>query len=447
MTVSPLPPPSLGTPPGLSRRGLLKGVAAGAALAGLGTLTGCSTGGGDVAGIQEWDLFQGADGIKMQQMLRDVHRENGAPKVSSTTLAWGAPYYTKLAMASAGGRPPEMAVMHMSRLAGYAPGGLLEPYDLNLLAKVGIHEQDFAPAVWKRAIFDGKLYALPLDTHPFILFYDKTKVDKAGLLGSNGLLAPIDSADAMIDAGHKLASANKGAGFAFGYLLDAAQSWRLFWGLYGQTGGEVSLVPGKKAQLDVPKMTQVIAFLQKLLDGRAASKGLDYNGANAAFTSGRTSGIIAGEWELPNYAGSVKHLDAVPFPTLFGKAANYADSHSFVLPRQADKDEARTEATYRAVAGVLKQSATWAKGGHIPAYQPVLATPAYKELQVQQHYAKAGEIVFLDPPAWFTGAGSDFQNQMCQTLQRALLGGAKPETVATAMVAKINTMLTTPNPA
>ena len=75
--------------------------------------------------------------------------------VNRTILDWGASYYTKLAMSAAGGRASDVAALHLSRLAAYAPGGLLDPWDLDLLAEFGVTEENFAPAVWRRAQHDG----------------------------------------------------------------------------------------------------------------------------------------------------------------------------------------------------------------------------------------------------------------------------------------------------
>src|SRR5690625_6423777 len=85
-------------------------------------------------------FFQAEDGIRdghvtgvqtcalpiLGEMLDGYMATDGAADVTQTVLAWGAPYYTKLAMASAGGRAPDLAVMHAARVPGYAPGGLLE---------------------------------------------------------------------------------------------------------------------------------------------------------------------------------------------------------------------------------------------------------------------------------------------------------------------------------
>jgi multiple sugar transport system substrate-binding protein len=406
---------------------------AGAVLLGS-SLAGCAPAAtGDSKGsttVRIWDLFSGADGANMQHMQAAAMKANPDVDVESVTLAWGSAYYTKLAMASSSGRPPEAAVMHMSRLAGYAPGGLLEPYDLDELAKVGIRKEDFAPAVWDAATYKGELYALPLDTHPFITFYNPKFAKKAGLLDADGKMAKIEGADAFLDAGRKLAKATGQQGMSFGYLMDTAQSWRLFWGLYNQTGGGFQLTPGKKAQLDEGKAKEVIEFIQAVMDGKIALSNQDYAGGVANFVSGRSGMILSGEWELPAYQAAIPKVGAMPFPTIFDKPANYADSHSFVLPKQAHPDPKRREATYRILAD-----------------RPVQKKPAYQKLLPQADYASAGNIVTLDPPVWFAGAGSDFQARVCDAMSDAFQGKKSASSAVSGMLKQMDRLLSTPNPA
>src|SRR5699024_1039612 len=68
--------------------------------------------------IAFWHLLSGPDGVTMGEMLDGYMATDGAADVTQTVLAWGAPYYTKLAMASAGGRAPDLAVMHAARVPG-----------------------------------------------------------------------------------------------------------------------------------------------------------------------------------------------------------------------------------------------------------------------------------------------------------------------------------------
>lgn len=443
--------PVRGGQSGVSRRGFLQAALVGAGGVALGgALAGCtsSAAAGDRTTVRIWDLFSGADGERMQGMQAEAMRAHPDIAVESVTLAWGSAYYTKLAMASSGGRPPEAAVMHMSRLAGYAPGGLLEPFDLDALADLGIREENFAPAVWERATYEGELYALPLDTHPFVTFYDPGIADEAGLLGADGKLVEITSADGFLDAGRAMAEVTGGTGMAFGYLLDTAQAWRLFWGLYAQTGAGFELTPGRPAGLDERAAAEVVEFMQAMLDGTVAPSNQDYPGAIASFVTGRSGLIVSGEWELPAFQDAIPEVGGAPFPTLFGTPANYADAHAFVLPRQAFPDARRRDATYRVLANLLADGGlTWAGAGHIPAYEPVQAEPEYRELSPQRDYAAAGEIVVLDPPVWFAGAGSDFQARVCDAMSTALQGRASASTAVTRMLGEMDRFLQTPNPA
>lgn len=436
--------------PGVGRRRLFRYGAAGAtALLAAGSLAGCASpaGSGGPSALKVWDLFQGGDGMLMDEMIAAVSRGTDGFHVDRTILDWGPSYYTKLAMSAAGGRASDVAVMHLSRLAGYAPGGLLDPFDLDLMAEFGVTEKDFAPAVWKRAQHEGTIYAIPLDVHPFIVFYDKDAADEAGLLDPSGQLAPMGSPEALLDAGKKLSKVTGHSGILFGHVTDTAQSWRQFAALYAQTGASFTLPDGGPPKIDVEAAVKVVTFMKQLFDGRTNPNNLDYNGAMAAFMAGRGGMIMAGEWELPTFQKSgIKHLGAAPFPQVFDKPAVYADSHSFVLPHQADPDPARRRQAHRYVAEIIKQSLTWASAGHIPAYLPVQERPEYAELDPQSSYAAAGEIAVLDPPNWFAGAGGNFQNRMCQPLQSALLGNTSPEKAVRQMVREADTLLRRPNP-
>ncbi len=447
-------PAHLSGPPGagVSRRSLLHGLMGAGSLLGLGSLAGCggnplvTAAGEGTTLVRFWNLLAGGDGVLLQELLEVVRDDLPNLSIENITLAWGAPYYTKLAMASAGGRSPEVAILHMARLPGYAPGGLLDPWDLDLLAELGVSEEDFAPAVWERAQYEGEVYAIPLDTHPFILFYNTDIAEQAGLLGEDGQMVPLDSAEAFLDAARRMQEVTGEYGLSYGYVGDAAQAWRGFYTFYAQTGAEMDLT-GDEVQIDRDAAIRVIEFMQQIFDDTIANSSDDIDAGIAAFLAGRTGMLFSGDWELPTMRGSGLSFDAMPIPTVFEQPAAYADSHSFVLPTQLAVDEERRVATHQFVADMLQQSLLWAEAGHIPAYQPVTESTEYAELVPQSNYVEAGENIVFDPAAWFTGSGSNFQNRMSQTMQEAFLGNASAEQVVDQMVSIMNTFLDTPNPA
>lgn len=437
--------PAAVIPDGLSRRSVLAG---GLGAASLAALAGCGTAGSAGAGggaVEFWSLLSGADGDLMNEMIATVEQSVAGLGVDSTILAWGAPYYTKLAMSSAGGRAPEVAVLHESRLSGYAPGGLLEPWDTDRLAEVGLTGETVASNPWRRGQYDGQQYAVPLDTHPFILLYNTDLADQSGLLDADGSLVPMDTPEAFREAGLAMAEVTGQTGIAFGYVADTAQCWRLFYGLYTQGAKEIDL-SGGTPEMDAAVAAEVIAYMQQLTDGTVIAAADDYVAALARFNTGGAGMILSGEWEIPGFQAAGVPLGATTIPALFGEPRAYADSHSFVLPRQIDPDPELRRLTYEFVAGILENSLTWAQAGHIPTFQAVVESLEYAQLEPQSSYAEAAEIAVFDPPAWFTGSGSDFQADMSSVLQTALTAGTDPAEVVTGLRAAMQDYLETPQP-
>ncbi|NWL34628.1 extracellular solute-binding protein [Paenarthrobacter nitroguajacolicus] len=432
----------------LSRRQLLTGSALlGGGLLATG-LTGCG-GSAQAAAVQDigfWHLLSGGDGIKMQAMINSANQANPGFKVHPTVLAWGPPYYTKLAMASAGGRPPEVAIMHASRVPGYAPGGLIEPWDLDLLAENGVSASDFAPRIWEKSQHNGKVFSIALDSHPFVMFYNTDIAGKAGVLGSNGQLQEVTSPQEFKAMALEMQKVTKAHGLSFGYLGSGSQMWRLFYTLYKQHGADMELTPGQPMKVDRDAAIESLEFMASLFDDTIAAQAGDISTGIAEFARGGSGMLFSGVWELPTMKKAGIPVDAATIPTLYGTPASYADSHSFVLPRQLKLNEDKRRDVYKFVTDVLKGSLSWAEAGHIPGFQPVVQSQAYRELTPQIHYANAADIIAYDPESWFSGSGSDWQTYFAETVQNVLLGRDKASAGWAAFEQRTNTLLSRPNP-
>ncbi|WP_328994206.1 extracellular solute-binding protein [Kribbella sp. NBC_01245] len=422
----------------MTRRGLL---GAAAAVVGGGLLSGCGSQASEDE-LSYWHPMSGGDGVVMAGLVDQANGRNLGFHATQTVLAWGPPYYTKLAMASAGGRAPDLAVMHASRIAGYAPGGLLEPWDLNLLKEVGLTEKDFPPLVWQKGFSEDQLYAVALDTHPFVMFYNPEILAKAGATDLPG----ITEAGAFVEACHKIQRVTGKHAMSYGFLGDGSQMWRLFYTFYRQSGAEMRLVPGQQAQVDEQAAVNALTYLRSLLDDKIASRSGDGGTATSEFLHGESGILFGGVWELPTILAEKIPFDARPIPPLFGKPAAYADSHTFVLPRQAKHDPERRRHVYRFVAELLKTSVTWAGAGHIPAYAPVVESAEYKALKPQASYAEVTDYVNYDPDVWFSGAGSDFHKYFAENVQNVLVGAQDPARGFEGFVKRLNVLLDRPQP-
>ncbi|WP_369854352.1 extracellular solute-binding protein [Brachybacterium paraconglomeratum] len=436
------------TGPVLGRRSLMQGAGALAALGGLGTLAGCAGASARPSDdIAFWHLLSGPDGVTMGELLDGYMATEGAAKVTQTVLAWGAPYYTKLAMASAGGRAPDLAVMHAARVPGYAPGGLLDEWDLDLLGEFGIRQEDFPELIWDKMVVDDKLTAIALDSHPFVLYYNTEIAEAAGVLGSDGLLLPTDTPEDFralaLELGGKAPS---GFGLSWGYLGDGSNQWRMFSTYYSQLGGTIELPEGGTMQYQEELVVQAIEWILSLIDGEVGNSGHDGGTAISEFATGGSGAFYGGVWETGSYKNEGLPFDITMIPGVFGEPVAYADSHSFVLPHQMSPDEERRRTVHAVVAHLLKNSIDWAAAGHIPAYSPVVEDPAYGELIPQSHYADAVDHLVYDPPAWFTGSGSDFHTYFGNDMQNVWARRTDPLDGWNAFVARIDALLQKPSP-
>jgi multiple sugar transport system substrate-binding protein len=389
--------------------------------------------------IVYWNLFGGGDGVRMVQMENDFTKNNPDIGLESVTLAWGDPYYTKLAMAASGGRPPEVAISHMTRVATYVAQGLFDPYDLDELAKVGITEDKFLPAIWQRAHINGQLYAIPLDTHPFVMYYNTEVCKKAGLTDAAGNLLPLQGPTALMDAFKKAQQVTGNLGLAVD--TQDVTPWRLFYTLYSQLNGLVLSPDGKELVLDNAKAEQALEFMSELTSSKVASSTIDYGGAVALFSNNKAGFFWQGEWEVTTFQTSKTPFNMVPFPQIFDNNMTQADNHTFVLPHQIALDPVRRAAALKFISFLLNDSYTWAQGGHIPAFLPVAESEAYKNLKPQSNYASEASHVVVDPTAWFSGSGSELENDAGGAFQQVMAGLSTPAQGVNQFSAEVSNLL------
>jgi multiple sugar transport system substrate-binding protein len=290
------------------------------------------------------------------------------------------------------------------------------------------------------------LYALPLDTHPFVMYYNIDICKKAGLLDGFGNLKPIEGPDALISA-FKAAQQVTGA---YGLAVDTQDvtPWRTFYTLYSQLNGQVISPDGKEIVLDDAKAEQALSFISDLTTkSKVAAPNSDYPGAVALFGGGKAGFHWNGEWEVTTFAGQSNfHFNMVPIPKVFDTYRVQADLHSFVLPRQAAVDPTNRAAALEFISFMLKDSLTWAQGGHIPAYLPVAESSAYKNLKPQSNYSSVADSVVIDPAVWFGGSGSDFETQAGAAFQAVMTGQSTPKQGIQQFRTAINRLLNIPSP-
>jgi multiple sugar transport system substrate-binding protein len=437
----------------LSRREVLRGLVglgAGATLAGCSTpvLSGLGTGGDSAGSLAYWNLFGGGDGVRMTTMLDNYRAANPAIDLKAVTLTWGNPYYTKLSLATLGGKPPDMAVSHLTRAKTLVASGLLEELTLEDMAGVGITPDQLDQTAWNAGLVNGKAYAIPLDTHPFVMFYNTDICEKAGLLDPSGALAPLDSPEKFTDAMQKAKAVTKVYGGVVSITADTSTPWRMFQSWYSQLGGQMLADEGRKVVIDDAKAMQVLQFMQSITSSGAIPGNLDYPGSVAAFATGQSGFYFQGEWEISTMQTAKTPFSMTLFPNLYGggKYAVQADSHTLVIPKQSSPDPERKKRAMTLIKSFLDQSKTWAEGGHVPSWLPFRNSAEFKALQPQSNYAAAAEGAAYDPEGWYSGSGSNFEIITGSNIATVLNGQQQPAAALEQMRTALTSYAKTASP-
>jgi multiple sugar transport system substrate-binding protein len=369
-----------------------------------------------------WDFLGGGDGIRMKQIVEEFNKSQNDIHVNESTLTWGEPFYTKVHTAVVAGQTPDVMTYHLSHFAAGIIGKDLRPITTEELAQAGLKASDFQKSLVDRSLELSKkygqtdqLFGVPLDIHTIVLYYNKTALQKAGLLGADGKPSGTDS----IESFTKMLAAAK----AKTHLIpvawsgtssdDPATCWRLWYTFFKQQNGDF-LKDGQLSFENVAnqgsKALQVLADWAK--DG-LIPKNTTYASMVALFTAGRSVFMVNGNWEVPTLVDLQKQgklsfeYGIAAFPKLFDNQDTWADSHQLAIPNN-EKTPASPEkvaAALKFIAYVVKQ-VTWAGGGHIPAYLPVQDSDAYKQMVPNNQYSpQAAKDVVFEPPLPIFGVG------------------------------------------
>lgn len=429
------------TPTGPGRRAFVGGALAAAGLAAAGCAPPDSVV-SDRTRLRQWNLFAGGDGARMIEMHEDYEREHPDIDFKATTVEWGAPFYTKVAMGAAGGRGADIATVHVSRLESLAPGRLLDPIDPAMLAEAGIDEADFLPHVWDQCVFDGELYAIPLDTHLQIQYYNLDVCRQAGLLDSDDRLIEANGLDEYLDMLREAQAVTGNLGLS----LDTWGPWPNFWSFYRQQDGELTFGEDDFT-MDDDKALAAMELMYRLSEEGLSARVSEGADTAAHMANGQAGLMISGNWEIATLDDAGAEYSATQLPDLFGTRRTRGDLHCYTFPHQRDRDPETTRAALEYAAWMLKNSLTWSEGGgHIPAYQPVVESAEYAELHPQSEYSEAAENVVFEPEAWFSGSAGRLQDDATGPLTALHQGTQTPEESLEQLKGIFRTMVETPSP-
>ncbi|MEF8824821.1 MAG: ABC transporter substrate-binding protein [Halapricum sp.] len=381
-----------------SRRGYLK-LAGTAGIAGLAGCGGVGGGGGNgnssgTTEVEFWTLFAGGDGKTMKSLVDKFNEEHDDIQVKRERQPF-AEYYDKLFTSMTGGSSPDLAVFHTSELERFVDA--IQPLD----DKISSGTSDaYVSSIWDEVKYGGNHVALPLDTHPNGLYYNKDIFEEAGLDPES----PPSNFEELKTAANTIAAETDKIAFNpepyQGFYVRQFIAW-----LEGR-GGQFLNDDKTKAQFAGPEGQAIAEFYSNITGGWGWDKAdSTENRGTKAFRSGDMAMTVNGTW----YYGVLAEKDfewgmTKPFVAP-GQSANmtWANSHTIGLPRKKNQSDSKRQAAIT-VAEWLTQNATeWGtSAGHLPAAESVLqadelrsANVWKKTLSTYKEMADAGQLAYM----------------------------------------------------
>ena len=394
-----------------------------------------------------WDFLGGGDGVRMKKLIEDFNAAHaGQIKIDATTLEWGTPFYAKVQTSAAVGEAPDVMTYHASRIPLAVQQGVLQEITPDDWKAMGLSEADYAPATWDAVTIDGKQYAVPLDTHPIVLYYNKDLLQKAGVLGEDGKPKGMDSREGFTATLQALKDA--GVKFPLGSVTaDGNFMFRTIYSLMGQQDGQL-MTDGKFLEGDnADKLANALSVLQDWTKAGLQSTYTDYPATVALFTSGEAAMMINGVWEVPtmtdlNAQGKLFNWGAVELPVIFNHPATYADSHTFAIPANKGKDMTpeKRAAVLEVISWIEKNSLFWATAGHIPAYGPVTQSAEYKAMEPNATYTSLTANMIFDPKTPLAGVAGPIFDVMSTYFVPTLNGEMDPKEAVDSIKEELNAL-------
>jgi multiple sugar transport system substrate-binding protein len=403
--------------------------------------------------LEFWGGWTGPDGEIMQELVDQYNAENPDVQVNLTVQQW-SPLFDAFLVSASAGEAPDILAMHPQEMPQFAVLGMLSPLDDLIQNMEAVSPDNYPASAWDPNIYDGQLYAIPLDLHMHGLFYN---VD---LLEAAGYDAPPATGDELLEMGRMLTIDANGLhpgddGFdpenVVQYAINMFTNHHAFfewWSLYNQLGGQLISDDGTSCVMDLDKAAQAWQFLQDLVyvHGIAPQGQTDYP---ADFLSGRTAMLVDGPWRMPALEAAAEDTGfnwaSAKFPQVFEE--NYAmwgSSHDLTLPAMADP--AKQAEALKFLDWLAANSTEWARSGQLPAFKAVMESEAFQQLPGREAFIEMMpyEVMFPGTPKYNEIFASNAPTPMMVMAQDIMLEQADPATEVQTACDAITGILSVP---
>jgi multiple sugar transport system substrate-binding protein len=222
--------------------------------------------------------------------------EKTHPNIRIRTDVLPAGTANKVLIDIAAGMPPAVFFIMDTGLINYAQRGVLEPLNSYIANDPEFNLKDYYPAALRGYTYQGKLYAIPGNVTPYVMYYNKKIFDEAGLSYPSREWTWAD----LLAAAKKLTKKDaRGRVAQFGLLINTGSLYDVLT-FIKQNGGEFYNSEGTKCILDSPATRAALIFVRNLSEKYHVSpRGSDFQSRAGIdfFSMGKAAMMISGRWQ------------------------------------------------------------------------------------------------------------------------------------------------------
>jgi len=377
-----------------------------------------------------WNGFTGGDGPFMRRMVEQFSSQEKNIDVTMNTVEWPE-YYQKVPAAVSSGNGPDVAIMHIDTLPTNAARQVILPVD-DVANALNLKQSDFFSVVWKAGIYKGHRYGIPLDVHPFGLFYNKDVMEKGGLDPNK----PPQNKDEFMGALEQL----KGKGIQGFWVptIPSGSTW-IFMTLLWQYGGDMYNEDVTEATWNSDAGVDALTWMVDLIKQGYSPKNVGEEAELIAFQNNKNAFVWSGIWNIIPFRDAGVNYGAAPSPKIGSKKATWANSHNFVIPNKRGQDPHKIAAAKFFISWISHNSAEWAKAGQVPARDSARESSTFQSLELQNNLAQELPYVHFPPPV--PGIGDVQIQALDPAVNEALLLKKEPEAALDEAASQANQLL------
>lgn len=327
-----------------------------------------------------WHGLTGSDGAVFAELLQQFSEANPELCLNSEGYPWDI-FFQKYPTAVAAGSPPDMVIFHAAEVNQMATEGLMTPLDDVIYNDGTLAREDFNEALMNALTIDGQTMAVPFDNHGWLLWYNTSLMEAAGL---DPNVLPANSEEFIAVAQQLTTDVNGKHPNEEGFDKDNVDVWAIdyTWPRFTipttlwQYGGGVISADNKTATLSSPESIAAVQFwhdlMYKYYVAPPAVPGKTW--AGDLYKNNRLVFMWEGTWtggfmrDNPDIAAVTKTAFINSLAPDGNQAVKF-DSHIMSVPTGVDEDgiaKAKQLMTF-----LVENGAYWATSGQVPALKGV----------------------------------------------------------------------------